>query len=550
MELDEFRPALDRWLDEHADELAPDADAGKSLDGDMAQLAKVKRLTYDAGWMRWGWPERVGGLGGSTLLRGYLGEALTARDLVEAGISSLTEVLAPTMIDYASPELAAEMVPRLLRGDETWCQGFSEPDTGSNLAALACRATLADDEWRVSGQKVWTSLAQYAQRCVLLVRTGSVEDAHRGISALFVDMDTPGITVRPDHDDPWPRGVLRGVLRRGRRPDQPDARRRRPGLVGRHGPVAVRAQHGALAPGFLPAPPARPAVGVGARRRVDPAEVGAVFQQLFAFRSRSRATQYRLASGGRLGPETSVDKILLATNEQAVFDLAADALADEVLAGRRRSERALAFGVPLLAVGDDLRRQRRDPAEHRRPPPARPGGGPMTGSMTDSTTMDDDERDLFVSALRQAANRRRAARRSTRRSTRSGGRTRWRPTVGPRRRRCSSCRVSRARPRSALGLVMLDALGVARPGAVGVVLPPLRSTGTPGGVDPACAPTPCVPVRGSAWADWSDGTGPWSSRRSRRRPVLDGRRDRRPRAATGPTASTRHSGSSRSTSSA
>ena len=74
----------------------------------MAQLAKVKRLTYEAGWMRWGWPTRVGGLGGSTLLRAYLGEALTSRDLVEPGIYSMTEVLAPTMIDYAAPELAAE----------------------------------------------------------------------------------------------------------------------------------------------------------------------------------------------------------------------------------------------------------------------------------------------------------------------------------------------------------------------------------------------------------------------------------------------------------
>src|SRR5205823_2016081 len=83
--------------------------------------------------------------------RVYLGEALTARDLVESGIYSLTEVLAPTMIDYAPPELAAAMVPRLLRGDETWCQGFSEPGTGSNLAALSCRATLTDDEWRITG---------------------------------------------------------------------------------------------------------------------------------------------------------------------------------------------------------------------------------------------------------------------------------------------------------------------------------------------------------------------------------------------------------------
>src|SRR5579872_5302596 len=177
MDLGTFRPSLDRWLDDHAEALAP-AHAGLgTLSEQMAQLSKVKGLAFDAGWMRWGWPDRVGGLGGSSLLRAYLGEALTARDLVEPGIYSMTETLAPTMIDYAPPELAAAMVPRLLRGDETWCQGFSEPGTGSNLAALACRAVRCDDEWRVTGQKVWTSLAQYAERCVLLTRTGPPESA-------------------------------------------------------------------------------------------------------------------------------------------------------------------------------------------------------------------------------------------------------------------------------------------------------------------------------------------------------------------------------------
>ena len=74
----------------------------------------------------------------------------------------MPEVLAPTMIDYAPAALAAAMVPRLLRGEEIWCQGFSEPGTGSNLASLACRATRDGDAWRINGQKVWTSLAQYA----------------------------------------------------------------------------------------------------------------------------------------------------------------------------------------------------------------------------------------------------------------------------------------------------------------------------------------------------------------------------------------------------
>ena len=122
-----------------------------TLDQQMAHLSKVKRLTFDAGFMRMGWPERVGGLGGSSLLRAYLGEALTARDLVEPGIYSMPEVLAPTMIDYAPEALAAVMVPRLLRGDEIWCQGFSEPGTGSNLGSLTCRADA--HRRRLAGQR-------------------------------------------------------------------------------------------------------------------------------------------------------------------------------------------------------------------------------------------------------------------------------------------------------------------------------------------------------------------------------------------------------------
>ncbi|MCZ0997075.1 acyl-CoA dehydrogenase family protein [Streptomyces mirabilis] len=106
----------------------------------------------------------------------------------------MIEVLAPTMISYARPELAAEMVPLLLGGREQWCQGFSEPGSGSDLASLTTRAVPRGGDWVVTGQKVWTSLAQYAARCVLLTRTAP---GHDGITAFFVDMDTPGITVRP-----------------------------------------------------------------------------------------------------------------------------------------------------------------------------------------------------------------------------------------------------------------------------------------------------------------------------------------------------------------
>jgi len=333
MELDEFRTSLDAWLNSHAAELAPSFAGAGTLDEQMAQLAKVKRLAYDSDWMRWGWPSRVGGLEGSTLLRGYLGEAVTVRGLVDPGGWSMVEVLAPTMIDYASPSLAAEMVPRLLRGDEMWCQGFSEPGTGSNLASLACRAVPSDDGWRVTGQKVWTSFAQYAQRCVLLTRTGAPDSAHRGITALFVDMDSPGITVRP-----------LGTMHGGEEfcevffDDVVVPVDRMLGDEGRGWSVAMD---------LLPFERSTSLWHRGAflNRRLEDlldaapsgslsaAEVGDVYVQLFALRARSRATQHRLAAGERLGPETSVDKILLATADQALFDLVAAGLGEEVLLG-------------------------------------------------------------------------------------------------------------------------------------------------------------------------------------------------------------------------
>ncbi|GAA5052211.1 hypothetical protein GCM10023318_24570 [Nocardia callitridis] len=189
----EFRSELRAWL---ADvDLAPGQN--DSLDAQLAQLARVRRALFDAGWMRYGWPEAVGGLGGPAILRAVLGEEVATRDLAEPGIYSMIEVLGPTMISYARPELAAEMVPRLLDGTEQWCQGFSEPGSGSDLASLTTKAVARGDDWVISGQKVWTSLAQYASRCVLLTRTDPTLPRHEGITAFFVDMDSPGITVRP-----------------------------------------------------------------------------------------------------------------------------------------------------------------------------------------------------------------------------------------------------------------------------------------------------------------------------------------------------------------
>jgi alkylation response protein AidB-like acyl-CoA dehydrogenase len=330
METDVFRREFVAWLDQEADELRPQYDGHGTLDLQMQQFCRVKRTLFDNGWGRYGWPEAVGGLGGAPMLRAVVGEEIAARDLAEAGMWSMIEVLAPTVIHSAPPELVAAMVPPLLRGDETWCQGFSEPGAGSDLASLTCRATPVDGGWLVNGQKLWTSYVQYAQRCVLLTRTGEPGSGHRGITALFVDVDSPGITHRPleiqngrlefaevFYDDVFvPSDRLLGEVGQGWQIAMDVLPYERSTAFWHRGAFLLHRC------GQLVAQVASAHDG----GKDAAAALGEAYQSVFAFRCRSRATQLRLAAGETLGPETSIDKILVATAEQTLFDTMRDLL--------------------------------------------------------------------------------------------------------------------------------------------------------------------------------------------------------------------------------
>jgi alkylation response protein AidB-like acyl-CoA dehydrogenase len=325
IELAAYRAELHAWLDGNHQQLAPPFLPPGTLDDHIAQMQRVKSILFNAGWMQFGWPERVGGRGGSPMLRTELGAALAERDLTDPGLFSLIEVLAPTLIEFAPPQLAAEVVPRLLSGAELWCQGFSEPDSGSDLASLRCRAVPDGDArtastWVINGQKVWTSLAQYSERCVLLTRTGPADSRHRGITAFFVDMDTPGISVRPlemmNGDLEFAEVFFDDVL------------------------VPADRMLGELNGGWSVAMSILPYERSSCfwqriaylykrlQQLVDlsphddrAAEIlGDAYLQLHALRARSRATQHRLAETGTLGPETSIDKLLVASAEQTTYD--------------------------------------------------------------------------------------------------------------------------------------------------------------------------------------------------------------------------------------
>jgi alkylation response protein AidB-like acyl-CoA dehydrogenase len=320
-----YRAELHAWLDANHEKLVLPAAQPPTLDDRVAQMQHAKRVLFEAGFMQLGWPERVGGRGGSPMLRTELGAALAARDLADPGLFSLVEVLAPTLIDFAPPALAAEVVPRLLSGEELWCQGFSEPDAGSDLASLRCRAAPEGGDartatmWRIDGQKVWTSLAQYSERCVLLTRTGPADSRHRGITAFFVDMDTPGIEVRPIEMLNGEREFAEVFFDGVRVPAD-----RILGEVNGGWAVAMsilpyeRSSCFWQRVAYLYRRLERLVAAAPQHERAAEA-VGEAYLQLFALRARSRATQHRLAATGTLGAETSIDKVLVSTTDQTVY---------------------------------------------------------------------------------------------------------------------------------------------------------------------------------------------------------------------------------------
>lgn len=329
-----FRTALREWLAEN--DLTPPED--HSLEGHMRQFARVQKALYDGGWSRYGWPEHAGGLGGPVILRAIVGEEIVGRRLAEPGPYSMLEVLAPTMIDYATTELAAEMVPKLLSGEEQWCQGFSEPGSGSDLASLTTKATQKGDQWVINGQKVWTSFAQFSHRCILLTRTGegspdspSLRSPHAGITAFFIDMDTPGISVRPlrtmhgvdEFCEVYFDDVVVDASRMLGKPG--DGWQLAMDLLPYERSTCFWQRIAYLYSRFDALINDLKEVGQSSPKDID-ADMGEAYLALHTLRCRSRATQHRLADGQKLGPDTSIDKVLLATAEQRLYDTVHDLL--------------------------------------------------------------------------------------------------------------------------------------------------------------------------------------------------------------------------------
>jgi alkylation response protein AidB-like acyl-CoA dehydrogenase len=158
---------------------------------------KWERVLADAGWTCLGWPAEYGGRGASMTEQVIFNEEYS-RSLAPGRVSILGEgLLGPTLIHFGTEAQKERFLPPIREGTELWCQGYSEPDAGSDLANVKTTAVRHGDEWVITGQKVWTSLAHQSDWCFVVCRTDPGSKRHRGLSYLLVPMDQPGVEIRP-----------------------------------------------------------------------------------------------------------------------------------------------------------------------------------------------------------------------------------------------------------------------------------------------------------------------------------------------------------------
>jgi hypothetical protein len=193
-----LRHELADWLEAHlTPEIVAAGQAGALDTGTLRVLQDWNRTLADAGWAAISWPAQYGGRDASVPEQLAYYEVMAVHrapgPVNVIGVSNI----APAVMSYGTPEQKERVLAAMLRGDEIWCQGMSEPDAGSDLASLRTSAVADGDEFVVNGQKTWNSLGQFADWCQLFVRTDSSAAKHKGISCLLVDMRSPGVEVRP-----------------------------------------------------------------------------------------------------------------------------------------------------------------------------------------------------------------------------------------------------------------------------------------------------------------------------------------------------------------
>jgi alkylation response protein AidB-like acyl-CoA dehydrogenase len=193
-----FREEVRTWLDLNLPaEWGHGGVGGYREDADEDIQRQWQRRLHDGGWLKLSWPREAGGRAAGPIM-----QAIYHEEMAKAGAPMIlgrlgVSLLAPTLLVHGSPWQKDEYIEKILGGELIFCQGFSEPDAGSDLAGLRTRAERRDGHWVLNGQKTWSSGAHYADKSFLLARTDGDAEAHKGISFFLIDMHQPGVEVRP-----------------------------------------------------------------------------------------------------------------------------------------------------------------------------------------------------------------------------------------------------------------------------------------------------------------------------------------------------------------
>jgi alkylation response protein AidB-like acyl-CoA dehydrogenase len=188
-----FRDEVRAWLEANHPGQAPEGDDGAEFEFRRSW----QKTMHEAGWAGISWPEEFGGKGATLIEQAIFNEELAGQRVpLPANVLGLI-MGGPVVIAHGTTEQKERWLDPILSGDEIWCQGFSEPESGSDLASLKSRAVKANGSWKITGQKVWTTYAHEAKWCMFLARTDQDAPKHKGITYFILDMEQPGVEVRP-----------------------------------------------------------------------------------------------------------------------------------------------------------------------------------------------------------------------------------------------------------------------------------------------------------------------------------------------------------------
>jgi acyl-CoA dehydrogenase len=326
-----FRAEVRTWLEANATRRTEAGQTAFDMEDDVVAIAKEwQAKIYDAGWACMWWPREYGGRAATPIERVIWSQEVSKYVAPDGFFIIGQGMCAPTLMAFASEDQKREFLPKIARGDQIWCQLFSEPVAGSDLAGIKTRAVRDGDHWILNGQKIWTSGAHYSDYGIIITRTDPTVPKHKGLTMFFINMKSPGIEIRPIKQINGDRAFNEVFFTDVRVPDS-----QRLGAPGQGWQVSlVTLMNERLAVGGSLATGVEPLLAIARNISIDgkPAiEHGAVRDKIASWYTQLsglKFTSFRMISalsrGQTPGPEASISKVVVARCNQDMASFALD----------------------------------------------------------------------------------------------------------------------------------------------------------------------------------------------------------------------------------